>query len=181
MFMVLKKKQMIIATLVIMLGIAGYLNYKYDNTSETKDVLKIDDEISEKEIGEVEMVNGKAGDTVTKNEEDFFASHRFEREKSRAKTKEDLEKIISNSSVSGDAKKAAEEKLNKLSEAAQLESTAESVIKAKGFEDVVVFINNDAVNVTVKSSGLSSSDTAKIIDAVYELTKNNNINIVEVE
>jgi len=30
MFMVFKKKQMIIGTLVVMLGVAGYLNYRYD-------------------------------------------------------------------------------------------------------------------------------------------------------
>lgn len=181
MFMVFKKKQMIIATLIIMLGIAGYLNYKYDNTSESKDVLSIDDESGENDIGEVEMVNGNVGEKVSETEEDFFASQRFEREKSRAKTKDDLEKIISNPSISADAKKTAEDKLNSISEAAQLENTAESIIKSKGFEDAVVFINNDAVNVTIKTTGLSSSDTAKIIDAVYELTKNNNIKIVEVE
>ena len=30
MFMILKKKQMIMTTLVLMFGIAGYLNYRYD-------------------------------------------------------------------------------------------------------------------------------------------------------
>lgn len=181
MFMVLKKKQMLIATLVVMLGVAGYLNYRYDGVSDTKDVLSIEENKNEPEVGDAAMVNAEPGEVVTESEEDYFASYRFEREKSRAKTKEDLEKILSNSSVSEESKKAAEEQLSTLSNASQLESTAETILKSKGFEDVVVFINNDAVNVTVKSDGLSSSDTAKIIDAVYELTKNNNIKIVEVE
>lgn len=181
MFMVLKKKQMLIATLVIMLGVAGYLNYRYDGVSDTTNVLSIKDEENENAVGETVMVNANSGETVTKTEEDYFASYRFEREKSRAKTKEDLEKILANSSSSEDAKKNAENQLNNLSTASQQETTAETILKSKGFEDVVVFINNDSVNVTVKSDGLSSSDTAKIIDAVYELTKNNNIKIVEVE
>ena len=92
-----------------------------------------------------------------------------------------MEKILSNATVSDEAKKNAEEKLASLSTASQTETTAETVLKSKGFEDVIVFINNDSVNVTVKTDGLSSSDTAKIIDVVYELTKNNNIKIVEVE
>ena len=184
MFMVLKKKQMLIAALVLMLGVAGYLNYRYDGAAETKDVLQVEDDESENEVGDAKMVTAEIsepGDVVTESEADYFAAYRFEREKSRAKTKEDLEKIVSNSSVSEESRKAAEEQLSTLSNASQLETTAESILKSKGFEDVVVFINNNAVNVTVKTDGLSSSDTAKIIDAVYELTKNNNIKIVEVE
>lgn len=181
MFMILKKKQLLIATLVIMLGVAGYLNYRYDGAEDTKDVLTIEDENDSENVGDAKMVNANVGEVVTESEEDYFATYRFEREKSRAKTKEDLEKILSNSTVSDEAKKNAEEKLAALSNASQTENTAETILKSKGFEDVIVFINNDSVNVTVKSDGLSSSDTAKIIDAVYELTKNNNIKIVEVE
>jgi len=181
MFMVLKKKQMIISALVIMLGIAGYLNYKYDNTGGAEDVLSIEDEKTKSEIGEVEMVDANPGEINTENEEDFFASQRFEREKAHAKTKEELENILSNPSMSEESKKAAEERLSKLSLATEHETTAENILKAKGFKDVLVHINVDSVNVTIKTSGLSSSDTAKIIDAVFELTKNNNIKIVEVE
>ena len=181
MFMILKKKQLLIATLVIMLGVAGYLNYRYDGSEDAVDVLSVEDEKSTESVGDAQMVNANVGETVSESEEDYFATYRFEREKSRAKTKEDLEKILSNSTVSEDAKKSAEEKLASLSTASQTETTAETVLKSKGFEDVIVFINNDSVNVTVKTDGLSSSDTAKIIDVVYELTKNNNIKIVEVE
>ena len=63
MFMVLKKKQMIISALVIMLGIAGYLNYKYDDTSSAIDVLNVEDQKTENEIGDVEMVNSSPVET----------------------------------------------------------------------------------------------------------------------
>ncbi len=178
MFMVFKKKQMLIATLVIMLGVAGYLNYKYDDSAETKDVLSVKDMESEPSVGDTAMVNALSSE---KKDDDTFASYRLEREKTRAKVKEELESSVANKNLSDEARKNAEQRLSELTTASQLETSAEAILKSKGFDDVVVFINGDSVNVTVKSDGLSTTDTAKIIDTVYELTKNNNIKIVEVE
>ena len=177
MFMVFKKKQMLIATLVIMLGVAGYLNYKYDDSAETKDVLSVKDMESEPSVGDTAMVNALSSEKKA----DTFASYRLEREKTRAKVKEELESSVANKNLSDEARKNAEQRLSELTTASQLETSAEAILKSKGFDDVVVFINGDSVNVTVKSDGLSTTDTAKIIDTVYELTKNNNIKIVEVE
>ena len=39
---------------------------------------------------------------------------------------------------------------------------AENLIKNKGFENVVILINNDVVNVVVKSSSLSQEQISKI-------------------
>lgn len=177
-FMVFKKKQILIATLVLMLGVAGYLNYKYDDGADTKDVLSVKDLEEEPPIGDTAMVNAPA---ENKKENGDFSAYRLEREQTRAKVKEELENSLANKNLSDEAKKSAEERLAALTDASQLETSAESILKSKGFEDVVVFINGDNVNVTVKSDGLSTTDTAKIIDTVYELTKNNNIKIVEVE
>lgn len=183
MFMVLKKKQLLIVTLVLMLATAGYLNYRYDDTAD-KTVLDIGDDA---EIGSTAMVNAEDKGTSdnenedTKEKEDYFSSYRMEREKARAVVKEDLEKTLNNSAVSDEAKKKAEQKLAEIAEAVAEEAAAEATLKAKGFEDAVVYISNDSINVTVRSDGLSTADTAKVIDAVYEITKNNNIKIVEVE
>ncbi len=192
MFMVLKKKQMLIVTLVLMLAIAGYLNYRYDGDG-AKDVLSISGD-GEPEVGDTAMVNAEnrdnSKDTADKNTEnteknksadDYFAPYRMEREKTRAKVKEELEKTVNSTSSSDEAKKNAEQQLSDIAKAISDESAAESTLKTKGFEDVVVFINGDSINVTVRSDGLSTADTAKIIDAVYGITKNNNIKIVEVE
>lgn len=183
MFMVLKKKQLLIVTLVLMLATAGYLNYRYDDTSE-KTVLDVGDEA---EVGGTAMVNAEDKGTADKENEnanekdDYFSAYRMEREKARAATKEDLEKTLNNSAASDEAKKKAEQQLAEITEAAAQEAAAEATLKAKGFEDAVVYISNASISVTVRSDGLTGADTAKVIDAVYEITKNNNIKIVEVE
>ena len=45
----------------------------------------------------------------------------------------------------------------------------ENLIKAKGFEDAIIFFSDDFINVVVKTNGLQPKDIAQITDIV---TKN---------
>lgn len=185
MFMVLKKKQMLMITLVLMLAVAGYLNYRYDDTDNSKDVLKASED-NEPEIGDTAMVSAENKNVTDEKSEkvkadDYFSSYKLEREKNRAQVKEELEKTLSSQTVSEEAKKNAEKQLSDITKAISDEAAAEATLEAKGFTDAVVYISGDNINVTIHSDGLSTADTAKIIDAVYGITKNNNIKIVEVE
>jgi stage III sporulation protein AH len=180
MFMVFKKKQMIMTAMVLVLGIAGYLNYRYDK-DEVQNVASVTQEdINEPEVGETVMVNANA--TKDKKEEkDFFASEKLERDKQRAKTMDEYKKILADPDVSPEVKEDTENKLNDLISFEENEIMAQNLLSAKGFTDTLVYITDDNVTVTIKRDGISRSDTAKIVDIIYELTQNNNIKIVEVK
>lgn len=176
MFMILKKKQMVATTLVIMLGIAGYLNYRYDMDSDTL----ASNELSEDEpgIGETVMVNAPA---KTENKQtDPFSVRRLERDKARDKAYDELKKILSDESISEETRAETENKLSQIIEFEEKEVSAQNMLSAKGFSETLVHITDESVTVSVKQKGISRSDTAKIVDVIYELTQNNNIKIVEV-
>ena len=63
------------------------------------------------------------------------------------------------------------------------ENVIESLIKAAGYDDCVVYLDNDNASIVVKTDGLTSSDAAEIKDIllseVYVL--NENIRIFEVK
>lgn len=177
MFMILKKKQMVTTALVLMLGIAGYLNYRYDK-DPMQYVTVEDSNVSEPDIGETAMVSGK-GKTIEESD-DFFSERRFERDTSRAKLYEQLEKTLKSSDISDDMRSQTENRLSKLMEYEEMETAAQNQLASKGFDTTLVYITEENVTVNVKKSGISRSDTAKIVDVIYELTKNNNIKIVEV-
>lgn len=59
----------------------------------------------------------------------------------------------------------------------ELELKVENLIKAKGFEDVVAFVEDGSVNVVVKAESISASDAAKILKIVTEETKESAQNI----
>jgi len=181
MFMIFRKKQMVMTALVLMLGIAGYLNYRYDKNGTTELVSVNDVDVSEPGIGETVMVstNAKKEDEVEK--EDFFASQRLERDRARAKMYDELKKTLESEDISEELRKETEEKLANLITFEENEVTAQNLLNAKGFKNTLVHITDDSVTVNIKQNGISRSDTAKIVDIIYELTQNNNIKIVEAQ
>ncbi len=178
MFMVFKRKHMVITALVLMLGIAGYLNYRYDGQLDGELVASEQSGDIDIDVGETVMVSSEA-DTV--KEEDVFASIRLERDQSRAKLYEELQKTLESEWLSLDLRTQAEDRLSQILDYQEAEATAENLLSAKGFKDTLVYITEESVTVNIKQDDLSRSDTAKIVDVVYELTQNNNIKIVEVK
>ena len=177
MFMILRKKQMIMTALVIMFGIAGYLNYRYDSAPEEKVVVSEEMTAEEPGIGETVMVSAEA----KKTENDVFTLQRIERDKARSKMYDELKAVLSDNTLSGEVREQTEEKLTELISREEKEVNAENILSSKGFENVMVSISDDSITVNIRRKGISRSDTAKIVDTIYELTQNNNIKIVEVE
>ena len=70
-----------------------------------------------------------------------------------------------------------------LPRAQRKELIMEGLIKAKGFEDVIVTTSNASVNVIIKASELQSNEVAQIVQIVKEQTKKDidNIKIIPVE
>lgn len=180
MFMIFRKKQMVMTALVLMLGIAGYLNYRYDKEDAQGLITVNESDISEPGIGETVMVSSEPKTENKDDKEDFFASERLERDRARAKACDELKKTLESADISDEAKAEAEKSLTELITFEEKETTAQNLLGAKGFGNTLVHITNDSVTVNIRQNGISRSDTAKIVDIIYELTQNNNIKIVEV-
>ena len=70
-----------------------------------------------------------------------------------------------------------------LSKMVESEDKIESLIKAQGFSDCVVYLDGDSANIVVKTEGLVPSEAAQIKDILLsEITlKSENIRIFEVK
>lgn len=101
---------------------------------------------------------------------EYVAGARMEREQTHSKTKESLNEIINSNSVSEDAKKEAVDKLTELADIMEKESATEQLLSSKGFENAVVSIGEDSVDVVLNYEELSSADRAQIEDIVTRKT-----------
>ena len=101
---------------------------------------------------------------------EYVAGARMEREQTHSKTKESLNEIINSNSVSEDAKKEAVDKLTELADIMEKESATEQLLASKGFENAVVSIGDDNVDVVLNYEELSSADRAQIEDIVTRKT-----------
>ena len=158
----LKKKQVVLAALVAMIGLSGYFNWSYQH-SENGTVTDTED-IS---LGEARLVSG----TAIKSDENYFAESRTQRDIGRSKAKESLVEVSGNPESSPEARKEAEMRLVDIAERIEMESSAEAEIKSRGFSDAVVYINADSATVVVDKEGeLTAQDAAKIQEIIIRIT-----------
>ena len=117
---------------------------------------------SESEIGDAVLTSAQ----VTSN----MAAAKLTREQSRSKSKEALMDVISDEALSDDAKKEAADTYVKLSDNIEKETDVETVLAAKGYQDAIVTISDDAVDVSIGTVSLSETEKAQIEDIVTRKT-----------
>lgn len=228
---VLKKNQIMITALAIMIAVAGYLNFAGTKLSD-EELLKVsgksvvsenDEQVAEGEVldeletfgdydsaaleisdedtdmeaaaadigpeeaglKEIESLDtddvsetpGEAVFTSSTNV-NTLESARLLKEQTRAKNKETLLDIINSAEISEAQKTGAVEEMIALTDIAEKETAAEILLEAKGFEDVVVSISDEGVDVVVKAQSLTDAQRAQIEDIVQRKTGTSPENII---
>lgn len=158
--MVLKRKEIVATALVVMIGVAGYLNWSY------QDVLKVSDggEYVEtgKKLGEAQLVSS---DTEAEEVADsYFEQARKNRETSREKALDILNETAANETFDAETRKKAQEEILAIASCVEAEASMENTIKAKGYESCCVHIDGGAVSILVKKDGLNDKDAAKLTE-----------------
>ena len=176
----IKKNQVIITALAIMIAVAGYINYtgnlsdiiSVKNTKEASSDANSDeivnndaepDDQSLEEPGTVILTSGGVSSSV-------ISEAKLNREQVRAKSKETLLNIINNNEISEENKAAAVNELAQITEYSEKEIASELLLEAKGFGDVVVSIANGSVDVVVNTTSITDSQRAQIEDIVKRKT-----------
>lgn len=187
----LKKNQIVIFFIAIMLIVVGYLNYTGINFKNSEDMpLKIDDVagigdaklvssnnvIEEKvsEIGalvenETDDIDDEKNDVVStkaevtdKIDDEYYVGSRLERDKMFSQMIESYQKILENNQISEDQKGIAQTEVKRINDLKNAIMICENLLKNKEFEDVVIFVNDKSINVIVKKNDLSPQEIAKI-------------------
>lgn len=185
---ILKKNQIIIAALAVMIAAAGYLNYSgrlfngHEDATETNseiasqellDISEEDLESSSKDIesqdGDVEGTPGEA--VLTSGEASaVVAEAKVTREQVRAKNKETLLEIIDNENLSDDQKQDAVNQMVAMTDLAEKEAAAETLLASKGFSEAVVSLTAESADVVVNAKELDDASLAQIEDIVTRKT-----------
>ena len=92
----------------------------------------------------------------------YFANSRLERNTMYSQTIETYQKILDNSNVSEAQKKSAEKEITRLNNEQNGIMIAENLIKTKGIEDLVIFVNKNSINVIVKGKEPSKARIAQM-------------------
>lgn len=98
--------------------------------------------------------------------DDYFSSSRLERNKMYSQQIENYQDILNNTNVSEAQKKTAQEEITKLNNEQNGIIISENIIKTKGIEDLVIFVNNESINVIVKGKEIEKEEIAQIQNIV---------------
>lgn len=201
----LRKNQIIITGLVVMVAMAGYLSMtERDELSMTTENEVVHDEevadISDEDIvldggdsaSGVSVAAAQADDsqtqekvtedssgelasrenageavlvsnTVTKN---YFEEAKLSREQTRAKNKDTLTQLVNNENATDAQKQKAMNEIMNMTDVSEKETATENLLAAKGFNEAVVTILDDSVDVVVNAQELTEQQIAQIEDVV---------------
>ena len=166
------KKQIILAGLVVILSVAVYLNWEFSKND-------INLSTDEKVYGQTEMT----GVDITETSEEYFAQARLSRQKNRDEAIESVQTMLSDENLTQAQREEISAKATRIAELSQCETSIEQLVKAKGYAECVAFIDGETASVVVNTSGLTEAQAVQIFDIIVSKTKINseNINIVEVK
>ena len=154
---IVKKNQIIIAALAVMIAAAGYLNYSgkiFGDKKEAEtanadlaskelldiseeDLASASDDIKSQDGGEEDgSVDGTPGEAVLTSGDAsaVVAEAKVSREQVRAKNKESLLEIIDNESLTEEQKQDAINQMVAMTDLAEKEAAAETLLASKGFD-----------------------------------------------
>ncbi len=197
---IIKKNQAVVMAIALMLVTAGYLNFiniNENNTIQTSSsetigdavlvsndnvVDESDDIIEEAEEAE-ETKEIETSKQITDDQDDYFPSSRLQRDTMYSQIIESYQKMIDTETLSAEQKAIAQNEITKINNIKKSILITENLIKSKGFDDAVILVNDESINVILKSKDLKQEQVAQIQNIVSREMKAeiNNIHISKQE
>lgn len=209
---ILKRNQIVVAVIALILVTAGYLNFANQNkesnliptssaadselmagigdaqlvsANETKENNQTQNETVEntENVATTNKTKEDTASNITQNtsaqEDSYFAQSRLDRDKMYSQMLDNYQKILETNNLSSEEKKTAQEEIKRINNEKNAIMIAENLIKTKGFQDIVIFVNNGNVTGVVQKDKLDEKDIAQIQNIITrELNaKTNKINI----
>lgn len=100
---------------------------------------------------------------------DFFTEYRLEREKVRSEQSDILRDVVK-TAKNDEARQKAQDGVLKLVLERQRELEIENLIRAKGFNDAIIFIRDNSVSAIIKANSLSKEEVIQIADIISKVS-----------
>ena len=190
----LKKNQVIIYTIAVLLMVAGYLSYSTNtgealeasinevaNTANIGDARLVSTEpVDENTVNEVQnttnVTNTSNTNTIAENtanntiaqtnatvsDDDYFAKSKLERDSMYSQMLETYENVLNSDNSLETQKQSATEEITKINNTKNSIMVCENLLKTKGFDNSVIFVNGDSISVIIGAEQLTQEEIAQI-------------------
>lgn len=190
---VLKRNQLIVLVISLMLITAGYLNFtanqenvatstiadrsdtaigdaEFVSTIPHEENVELEENIIIENTNNEENIEVNEIETVVTNQSDsedyYFTTSKLDRNNMYSELLETYQEIYNNTNATAEAKTEALAKINNINNTKNAIMIAENLILAKGFKDAVIFVNEGSVSVIIKAEELKQEEVAQIQNIV---------------
>ncbi len=135
-----------------------------DSTNiEDKESNTIKEENKNEEVKENNSNNASVTTSSNNNsKDDYFTNSKLERNTMYSQMLETYEKVLNSNNSLETQKQSATEEIKKINNLKNSIMICENLIQTKGFNDVVVFVNDNSVSVVVATTELTKENVAQI-------------------
>ena len=185
---ILKRNQLIVLVISLMLITAGYLNFTTNQENiatstiaestvtheenkiiekatveNNENAIEINDE--QEDLVETNASNNK--EETNNNEEDYyFITSKLDRNIMYSETLETYQEMYNNANATAEQKQEALKKINSINNTKNAIMIAENLIIAKGFKNIVIFANEGSISVVIQADELKPEEVAQIQNIV---------------
>lgn len=114
---------------------------------------------------------------IPQEDNSYYTQSKLDREKMYSQMLENYQKILEADNLSAEEKTNAQEEIKKINNEKNAIMIAENLIKTKGFEEVLLFVNNGNVSVVVRAEKLDENQIAQIQNIV---TRELNVKVTKI-
>ena len=186
---IIKKNELTILVIALMLVTAGYLDYIGKNKTE-----QVSSEITNQEevasnpnteeqqeeiakLGDAKLVSDNQEQTQevfseeekkeeekkeTNEDDGYFVSAKLDRTNMYSQVLENYQKIIENPNVSEEQKAITTQEIARVNKEQNSVMISENLLLAKGFEKCIIFVNDKSISVIIGKQDLSQEEIAQI-------------------
>ncbi len=174
----IRKGHVVLAALVVALGVAVYLNWNYTESGGFVEPVNG----TSKETEQNEKDPGKAEETANYGDA-YFVEARLSRTQSRDEAMDAVKYMLEDAKLDEKTMLKLTNQATALALRIEKEGKIENILKAKGFSECMVYLDEQKADVIVKSDGLTDSEAAQVMDAVLSEAKipHQNISIIEIK
>ena len=167
------RKNAVVLTVLVLVGAAVFINWKFSPPAETANGAVSGEESGRKLLGQSTLVSGEgdssadpAGEDAVYTGTDYFASARLTRQQARDSAISLLEDAAKQEDADKEVANQASESIQVLASYTLKEAQIENLVTAKGYADCVAFMGDDAISIVVSTEDgtLDAADVAKITD-----------------
>ena len=158
------KRQLVLGSLVVALGLAVFVNWYYTNTDivmEPDNSVEQTSEVADTDSGEAEFISVQ--------DSEYFAEVKLNRTAAHDAAMEELQAVLASAEVNSEEAVSTAGAIEQLSNTLKMESDIESLVSAKTGSDCIAVISENTVEIVVSSDALTQTNVLQISDIISQV------------